>query len=215
MHDVRHDHGLPSRLRSELESLGRALETILEDTLRACEERNAEKARDLCAQVRGLDEQTSICRETCLEILARPGGGTPEKRWTGHAHTILCLLSEISREIAEIASRTVLLGPGPAPALARDLPRMGREASRMLSGSIRSVLRPDVVTARRIMVSDHSLDHQREAFLSKATDFMLAHPEAARPALPYVQISRHLERLGDHASHMAQEVVYHLEGPPG
>jgi phosphate transport system protein len=84
-------------------------------------------------------------------------------------------------------------------------------ASEMLERSIRITLDPDAEAARSIMESDSSLDRHRDDFIERAIAFVGEGPNDSPPVVPYVVISRHLERIGDHASHMAEEVAYYLQ----
>jgi phosphate transport system protein len=61
------------------------------------------------------------------------------------------------------------------------------------------------------MEEDSSLDEHKDDFAKRAITFMADHPDSSEPVIPCVLVSRHLERIGDHASHMAEEVVYYLE----
>jgi phosphate transport system protein len=84
-------------------------------------------------------------------------------------------------------------------------------ASRMLERSIRIALHPDAAGARKIMEEDSSLDRQKDDFAEKAISLVNDHPQNSQPVVPYVLVSRHLERIGDHASHIAEEVAYYLQ----
>jgi len=123
----------------------------------------------------------------------------------------LSLISRISHEIAAIARQIGKINDGPDLPIAEDLPEMGRMASRMLERSIRIALHPDAVGARKIMEEDSSLDRRKEDFAKKAISLVNDHPQDSQPVVPYVLVSRHLERIGDHASHIAEEVAYYLQ----
>jgi phosphate transport system protein len=132
-------------------------------------------------------------------------------RWTGCAHRILSLIGNISAEIAAIAKQVEKIGKGPEPPITEDLPEMGRMASQMVERSIQTALHPHAEDARRIMEEDSSLDRHKEAFIKKAIAFTADNPDSEEPVVPYVLVSRHLERIGDHASHIAEEVAYYLK----
>jgi phosphate transport system protein len=121
-------------------------------------------------------------------------------------------MSGICTEIAAIARQLGKINDGPDLPIAEDLPEMGRMASRMLEQSIRITLHPDVDGARRIMEEDSCLDRHKDDFATKAICFVNDYPQKSRPVVPYVLVSRHLERIGDHASHIAEEVAYYLQG---
>ena len=194
-----------------MDSVGNDLGRLMHQVLLALEHRNGRSAENLLNRLCDLRKQEDSLKEVCLQILGSKNGTTPELRWTGCAHKVLSLMSGISAEIEGIAGQIGKIEDGPDLQIAEDLPEMGRVASRMLERSIRIALHPDADRARKIMEEDSSLDRQKEDFAKKAISLVNDRPENSRPVVPYVLISRHLERIGDHASHIAEEVAYYLQ----
>jgi len=203
--------GLYGQLRTEMDSVGSDLGQSMEQVLQALEHRNGASAARILGGIDALREKEDTLNELCLQILGGKNGSTPELRWAGCAHKILSLISRISHEIAAIARQIGKINDGPDLPIAEDLPEMGRMASRMLERSIRIALHPDAVGARKIMEEDSSLDRRKEDFAKKAISLVNDHPQDSQPVVPYVLVSRHLERIGDHASHIAEEVAYYLQ----
>jgi len=189
------------------DDLGKSMTQILE----ALEHRNGASAERVLGRLEDLRKKEDSLKEICLQILGGKNGSTPELRWTGCAHKILSFMSGISTEIAAIAREIGKINDGPDLPIAEDLPEMVRMASRMLEQSIQIALHPDAVGARRIMAEDSSLDRHKEDFAKKAISLVNDRPESSQPVVPYVLVSRHLERIGDHASHIAEEVAYYLQ----
>ena len=194
-----------------MDSVGDDLGQSMTQILEALEHRNGASAERVLGRLEDLRKKENSLKEICLQILGGKNGSTPELRWTGCAHKILSLMSGISTEIAAIAREIGKINDGPDLPIAEDLPEMVRMASRMLEQSIQIALHPDAVGARRIMAEDSSLDRHKEDFAKKAISLVNVHPENSRPVVPYVLVSRHLERIGDHASHIAEEVAYYLQ----
>jgi phosphate transport system protein len=203
--------GLYGQLRTEMDSVGSDLGQSMEQVLQALEHRNGASAARILDRLDALREKEDALNEICLQILGGKNGSTPELRWTGCAHKILSLMSGISTEITIIAGQIGKINDGPDLPIAEDLPEMARMASRMLERSIQIALHPDAVGARRIMEEDSSLDRHKEDFAKKAIALVNDHPQDSQPVVPYVLVSRHLERIGDHASHIAEEVAYYLQ----
>ncbi len=202
---------LHRRLRDDMSVIGKGLSESLRKVMQAFEERDANRANRLIPELKHLQERESASRDICLRILALGQGNTEELRWAGSAHRILALMEKSVDEIQEIAQNVAEIDGSPAVPFAGELPAMGRVACGMLDRSTRTVLRPEAEGARKIIETDSSLDRSRDAFAEKADDFLSIHPEASQGLLPYLLISKHLERIGDHASHMAEEVIYSLD----
>ena len=203
--------GLYCQLRAEMDSVGDDLAQSMTQVLQALEHRNGASAEKILDRLEDLQKKEDTLKEMCLQILGGENGSTPELRWAGCAHKVLSLMSGISTEIIAIATQIGKINDGPDLPIAEHLPEMGRMASRMLEKSIRIALHPDAVGARRVMEEDSSLDRHKEDFAKKAISLVNDHPEHSQPVVPYVLVSRHLERIGDHASHIAEEVAYYLQ----
>jgi len=205
------NNGLYAQLKTEMHSVGRGLSHSMRKVLEALERRNGASAGHLVGLLEDLQKRENNLKETCLEILGGRSSNTPELRWTGCAHRILLLMSKTSAEIASIAKQIGKINEGPDLPIARDLPEMARMACQMLERSIQTALDPDPESARRVMEEDSSLDRHKEDFTNRAISLVNDHPENSQPVVPYVLVSRHLERIGDHASHIAEEVAYYLQ----
>jgi phosphate transport system protein len=199
------------QLKTEMNSVGRDLSESVNQVLEVLEQRNGASADELLEQLQDIEKREESLRELCLKILGRKSGNTPQLRWTGCAHRILSLMSKVSLEIGAILKQIGKIHQGPPLAIAEDLPEMCRIASEMLARSIQTALHPDVETARRVMEEDSCLDQHKDDFARKAITLANDQPEHSQPVVPYVIVSRHLERIGDHASHIAEEVAYYLQ----
>ena len=213
MPNAENQQDLYLQLKTEMNSVGRDVCQSLQLALEALEKRDVESAEKVVSQIEALHQREDALKELCLKILASTNGNTPETRWTGCAHRILSLVGNSSAEIAAVAKQVEEIKKCPELPIARDLPEMGRMASQMLERSIQTALHPDAQDARRIMEEDSSLDRHKEDFIKKAIAFTADNPDSAEPVVPYVLVSRHLERIGDHASHIAEEVAYCLRDP--
>lgn len=202
---------LCGQLEAKMSSIGRDLSHCMELVLDALKQRNGASAEKLLGRLEDLQKRGDNLKELCLQILGGKNGNTPELRWTGCAHKILSLMDKSSTEIAAIARQIAKIGNDPELPIAEDLPRMGRMASEMLERSIQITLRPDAENARSIMETDSALDRHKDDFIKRAIAFVGESPNNSQPVVPYVIVSRHLERIGDHASHIAEEVAYYLQ----
>lgn len=205
------NQGLYDQLKTGMNTIGRDLTRSMQQVLEALQTRDAESAEKLLVRLEDLHQKEDEVKEICLQILGGKNGNTPELQWTRCAHRILSLMGRSSEEIAAIARAIQKINHSPELPIAEDLPKMGRLASDMLERSIRTAFHPDAKDARRIMEEDRSLDRQKDEFAKRAIAFVAENPDRSQPVVPYVLVSRHLERIGDHASHIAEEVAYCLQ----
>ena len=110
-------------------------------------------------------------------------------------------------------------GPTPPAALAE----MAELARRLLADALAAVVTRDVRLAEQVLAGEPRVDALRDAVFRELLGGMIADPLGSRAALSLILISRNLERVGDHATNIAEEVVYlvrgrdirHREGPSG
>jgi phosphate transport system protein len=91
-----------------------------------------------------------------------------------------------------------------------DIPRMGDLAQKMLRDALDAFVRRDMALAERVLAEDDSLDALKTQIFRELLTYMLQTPETIEPALDLILISRHLERIGDHATNVAEDVIFIL-----
>jgi len=89
-----------------------------------------------------------------------------------------------------------------------DIPRMADTAQRMLRDSLDSYVRRDVALAQAVLNQDDALDGLKTQVFRELLTYMLQDPATIEPSLDLVLISRHLERIGDHATNVAEDVIF-------
>ena len=89
-----------------------------------------------------------------------------------------------------------------------DIPRMATLAHGMLRDALDAFVRRDLVLAREVLDRDDELDALKTQVFRSLLDHMTTDPETIQPALDLVLISRHLERIGDHATNVAEDVIF-------
>jgi phosphate transport system protein len=89
-----------------------------------------------------------------------------------------------------------------------DIPRMADIAQRMLRDALDAYVRRDVALAQTVLDADDTLDSLKTQVFRELLTFMLQNPSTIEPSLDLILISRHLERIGDHATNIAEDVIF-------
>ena len=89
-----------------------------------------------------------------------------------------------------------------------DIPRMADIAQRMLRDALDAYVRRDVALAQAVLDADDALDSLKTQVFRELLTFMLQNPSTIEPSLDLILISRHLERIGDHATNIAEDVIF-------
>jgi phosphate transport system protein len=89
-----------------------------------------------------------------------------------------------------------------------DIPRMARIAQSMLRDALDAYVRRDIGMAEAVLNQDDELDGLKTQVFRELLTYMLQDPGTIEPALDLILISRHLERIGDHATNVAEDVIF-------
>jgi phosphate transport system protein len=120
-------------------------------------------------------------------------------------NTDLERVGDLAVNIAEAARRYTL---HPPVKKLIDIPRMADVAQVMLRDALDSYVRRDVGLAQRVLEEDDTLDALKTQVFRELLTFMLQDSSTIEPALDLILISRHLERIGDHATNIAEDVIF-------
>jgi len=91
-----------------------------------------------------------------------------------------------------------------------DIPRMGELAQKMLRDALDAFVRRDIALAEAVLAADDTLDALKTQIFRELLTYMLQTPQTIEPGLDLILISRHLERIGDHATNVAEDVIFIL-----
>jgi phosphate transport system protein len=132
----------------------------------------------------------------------------------------LFMVSRISTEIERIADQavnicettpTLLKEPLLKPLI--DFPLMAETAEKMVTDSLEALVRRDVALANRVLGEQEAkVDALRDQIFRELLTYMMSDPATIPRALALILISRNLERVGDHATNIAEEVIYLVQG---
>jgi phosphate transport system protein len=120
-------------------------------------------------------------------------------------NTDLERVGDLAINIAEAAMR--YLGHAPVKELI-DIPRMAEIAHGMLREALDAFVRRDVGLAQRVLDADDALDALKTQVFRELLTYMLQDPHKIEPSLDLILVSRHLERIGDHATNIAEDVIF-------
>jgi phosphate transport system protein len=118
-------------------------------------------------------------------------------------------IGDLAVNIAEAARRYFEVGRVPEEQL---LPKMGALAKAMLDDALRAFVADSLETAQVVLERDDALDELREQSYRRLVSLMAAQPDSLSSALELMLIARHLERVGDHATNIAEDVFFVVAG---
>ncbi len=208
----RHFDEQMQELLEKLVFMGRAAESMIETAMRTLIERN----ESLSADVMRKEEEVNDLQ---MEIDDRAVKLTALQQPVGSDVRFLFMASRIATELERIADQAVnicqnahyVLKYPPLKPLV-DLPRMGEIAEGMVRNGIQALVTRDCSLANEALDEEKKVDAFRNQVFRVLLTYMMADPGTIERALSLILISRNLERVGDHATNIAEEVIYLVEG---
>jgi len=197
-----------SELKTRLLEMGGLAEDRVRAAVRALVERDAAGVDRVLSGDQPINQLHIEIDTRCFKLLALHQPMAVDLRAIVSAvkiNTDLERVGDLAINIAE-AARRYLRHP-PVKELI-DIPRMADTAQRMLRDSLDSYVRRDVALAQAVLNQDDALDGLKTQVFRELLTYMLQDPATIEPSLDLVLISRHLERIGDHATNVAEDVIF-------
>ena len=205
---VRHFQDQLGQLQARLLEMG----GLVEENVRVAIKGLAERDHGLVEQAVTGDDAVNVLHieidNRCFTLLALHQPMAADLRTIVAAvkiNTDLERVGDLAVNIAEAASRYARHLPI-KPLI--DIPQMAAIAQSMLRDALDSFVRRDVVLAQKVLDEDDRLDSLKTQLFRELLTYMLQDPTTIEPALDLILVSRHLERIGDHATNIAEDVIY-------
>jgi phosphate transport system protein len=212
-----------SQLRERLLGMGGYAEQRVRSAIEALVRRDPDLAMSVVTGDEPLNALHKEIDDHCFKLLALRQPLAVDLRTILAAvkiNTDLERIGDLAVNIGEAVCR--YLNHSPVKALI-DIPRMAALAEQMLRDALDSYLRRDAALAQSVLERDSELDGLKEQVFRELLTYMLQSPQTVEPSLDLILISRHLERIGDHATNIAEDVIFvvlardvrHHAPPPG
>jgi phosphate transport system protein len=208
----RHFHEELEALKQTLLAMGGLVEDQVRRVTRALIERDdglAQEVMERDAQVNAYDIEID---EKCVELLALHQPAAKDLRFITTALKIVTDLERIGDQAVNVAQRVLELNREPQLKPYVDLPIMAERAQRMVKESLDAFVSGDTELARRVCGADAAVDALKEQVFRELLTYMMQDPKTIPRAMRLILISRFLERVADHATNIAEMVVYMVEG---
>jgi len=201
-----------NEIREKLLEMGGKVELMIANALLALVERNTELAIETIAFDHQINHLEMEIDEKCLEVLARRQPAARDLRFITLALKIVTDLERIGDQCANIAKRVKELNLEPALKPYIDLPRMAQAASTMVKEALDAFVRGDDALAIKVCQDDQVVDDLNEQIQRELLTFMMGDPAAISRAMRINYISKCLERIADHATNVAEMVIFMVKG---
>lgn len=202
-------------LKQQLLRMGGAVEESIAQAVQSLVGRDDELIKVVLGGGKKIDDWEITIEETCLKMLATQGPVANDLRLLACMMKVNYDLERINDQAINIAQRAEILNTMPPLMPLIDIPRMSELAQGMVKDALDAFVRRDVDLARDVGRRDEDLDLLYDHIFRELLTCMYAAatgPETIDRGIYLILVARHLERVGDHASNIAENVAYLVEG---
>lgn len=206
------DHEI-ARLKKQILSLAADVEEAVVKSVEAINERDARIGAQVVDFDTHIDAVEVEVEEECLKLLALYQPVTQDLRFIVACIRLNSDLERIGDLAVNIAERAVYLASVAEPSeKPLDVGAMGRLVRSMLSGALNALVNLDASMARKVCAMDDEADAMHRGTFARVEEAVRRHPAEFATMTHYLSVSRYLERIADHATNIAEDVIYMVEG---
>ena len=180
--------------------------------IQAVQTRDATLAMKVIDSDSEIDESEVEVEEECLKLLALHQPVAVDLRFLAAVIKINNDLERIGDQAVNIAERVVTIAKSHPVKVAFDYQLMGEKTEAMLRESLDALVNLDVDLAYKVCLKDDEVDDMNREIYDKVKDAIRSNPQRVGYLINFLLVSRHLERIADLATNIAEEVIYMVEG---
>jgi phosphate transport system protein len=208
----RHFHEDLRALTGRLTAMGELAESRVRDAMTALLQRQPDLAIKVATGDAAINELELEVDDLCIKFLALQSPVASDLRLVRSMIKVNTDLERIGDQAVNIAHGVIALLEKPLLRPAFDVARLGEIAVAMLHDSLRAFVEQDVALAQSVLGRDDEADALRDGLFRVLLTHMMADPAAIERALGLILVSRCLERVADHATNIAEEAIFVVEG---
>jgi phosphate transport system protein len=208
----KHYSGQLAGLREQILRMGGLVEQMTRRVVQALVERDI----GILPEVRAMETQVNQLHieidEACIELIALRQPAAVDLRFITAAMKINTDMERIGDQAINITERAESLLAVPTLKPLIDIPRMADIAQEMLKASLDAFVTGNDALALETIRRDDEVDQLKDQVFRELLTFMMADPTTIPRAMELILVSRHLERIGDHATNICEDVIFMVKG---
>ena len=198
-------------LKNRLLTMGALVEERVHQAVRSLIDRRQEEAEQVIASDKEVNDLQIDIDDRCLKLLATQTPLAGDLRLITAAMKINADLERIGDQAVNVAENVIKLLPQPPLKPLIDIPRMAEIAQQMTRDALDSFVKKDPAMARDVLRRDDEVDSLKDQVFRELLTYMMADPGTIQRALALILISRNIERIADHATNIAEDVIFLVE----
>lgn len=200
------------QLNNELINMGELIEEAIERAITALMKQDVKKAREIVEFDEEIDEKEREIESLCLKLLLQQQPVARDLRQISAALKMITDMERIGDHAADISEMTILMAGQPYIRNMEHLQTMAKEAMVMLVKSIEAYVEKDLQKAEKVIMSDDIIDDLFDEIKRELIDAIHKNPGDGEQAADLLMVAKYLERIGDHATNIAEWVIFSITG---
>ncbi|MGB1290019.1 MAG: phosphate signaling complex protein PhoU [Porticoccaceae bacterium] len=200
-------------IRTQLMEMGGKVEQQLKNAIQAVIKADSSLAEEVIREERLVDEMEVDIDEACILIIARRQPAASDLRFVMMVTKAINDLERIGDEARKIANHAVILSEQDGLSQGyKEVRHLGDSVSGMLTNALDAFARFDVDAAMKTLNEDAQVDLDYKSALRELVTYMMEDPRSISRAINILWVVRSLERIGDHAKNLCEQIVYVVKG---
>lgn len=200
-------------IRTRLMEMGGKVEQQLQNAIRAVTEVDSKLAEEVINQEKLVDTMEVDIDEACILIIARRQPAASDLRLVMMVTKAVNDLERIGDEAKKIANHAIILAEESAASEGyTEVRHLGQSVLGMLSNALDAFARFDVDAAMRTLEEDRQIDLDYKTALRELVTYMMEDPRSISRVINVLWVVRSLERIGDHAKNLCEQIVFVVKG---
>ncbi len=208
----RHFDQETTKINEKLIRMASIVEEMMRIAVKSLIDRNSSVIDHINPQEKEINKLQIEIDEDVVTLIARMQPVATDLRFLIAASKINSDLERIADQVINIGQNTVILLKYPQLKPLVDIPIMADIVQQMMQESLDAYIHKDVAKAQKVLNSDDKVDALKDQIFRELLTYMISDPKAIQPALCLILIARNLERIGDHSTNIAEEVIYIVQG---
>ncbi len=205
-------HQQLATLKDKLLAMAALSQQALELSVEAYVSRDVSLANHVLEIEQAINAAETTVDEMAYELLAKEQPMAVDLRFILSVIKINRDLERIGDQATGVARRVILLDARPLIDLPIDIQEMGEKVGVMMRRAVQALLEADAKLAESVLTLDDEVDMMNRAVQTELVDLMQHQPSSSEQALSAIIISRNLERAADHATNIAEDVIFWVRG---
>ncbi|MCE5340694.1 MAG: phosphate signaling complex protein PhoU [Planctomycetaceae bacterium] len=200
-------------LRSSIMKISDLARKAITESIEALKNGDKTRAQKVIDNDQVIDELELAIDEKCIDLLARYQPMAADLRFITTGLKLNAELERIADLAVDVAQRVQILADKPLLKPIIDIPKLGEVAQNMVHDAIESFIERDVSIAQKVVQADDEADTLKDKICDElVNEYMSKDCSCVNRAVPLLLVARHLERICDHASNIAEDVFYMVQG---